>query len=118
MDSQLVEIAVITKVPKIGEGDGNLYNAVFTRKDLEDEYKDLLSDTSFIPIQLPVFKLGEILLLDHNDRDIFGIHSGGRKPSKWDVTYEVFAVDQAEAAIRRALEVRQSANPDDYPRQV
>lgn len=49
-------------------------------------------------IQRPVFRLGEILVLDHNDRDQFG-----RKPSKWDVTIEGF-VDPV-AAVERVRQV-------------
>lgn len=49
-------------------------------------------------VQVPVFQVGEILVLDGNDRDQFG-----RKPFKWDVQLEEF--DDPEAAFRRALEV-------------
>jgi hypothetical protein len=46
----------------------------------------------------PVFRVGEILILDSNDRDALG-----RKPSKWDVDLEDF--DTIEAAHKRSREV-------------
>jgi hypothetical protein len=50
-------------------------------------------------VQTPVFRTGEILILDGNDRDQFG-----RKPSKWDVTCETFAtIEEAIVAAREAV---------------
>lgn len=85
-------IAVVTHIPP---GDGNTAAQLIN---LED------GNTMFI--QSPVFYLGEILLLDHNGRNIEGPDGGGKKPSKWSVVYEVFSVDDAEKAVRRAAEVR------------
>jgi hypothetical protein len=47
----------------------------------------------------PVFTLGEILIIDSNDRTI----PDGRKPSKWNVGCEYF--NDIESAIKRAKEV-------------
>ena len=47
----------------------------------------------------PVFKLGEILIMDSNDRVI----PDDRKPSKWNVEYESF--NNIKSAIKRAKEV-------------
>lgn len=45
--------------------------------------------------RVPVFILGEVLLLDENGREMFG---KGRKPSKWDVDCQEFdSIDQALA---------------------
>jgi hypothetical protein len=48
---------------------------------------------------IPVFRLGEIMVIDSNDRTI----PDGRKPSKWDVGCEYF--NDIESAIKRAVEV-------------
>lgn len=50
--------------------------------------------------RVPVFHIGEILILDAADREVCG---HGRKPNKWDVTCEIF--DNIEDAITRAKEV-------------
>lgn len=52
-------------------------------------------------VQVPVFRVGELLLIDGNDRDQFG-----RKPSKWDVDVEEF--DNIDAAVERVREVASS----------
>lgn len=48
----------------------------------------------------PVFRLGELLIVNGDGREMAG---GGRKPNKWDVDAEYF--DEPEPAVRRALEV-------------
>jgi hypothetical protein len=48
---------------------------------------------------VPVFSLGEILVMDSNDRSI----PDGRKPDKWDVGYETFT--DIDSAIARAKEI-------------
>jgi len=49
---------------------------------------------------VPVFGLGEILIIDSNGRTI----PDGRKPGKWDVECEYF--DTIEDAVKRAKEVQ------------
>jgi hypothetical protein len=49
-------------------------------------------------VQVPVFTVGELLVLDGNDRDQMG-----RKPSKWDVTCEEFNDIESAAARARAV---------------
>jgi hypothetical protein len=49
--------------------------------------------------QIPVFELGEILIIDSNDRTI----PDGRKPGRWNVGCEYF--DTIEDAVKRAKEV-------------
>jgi hypothetical protein len=49
---------------------------------------------------VPVFSLGEILIINSNDRTI----PDGRKPGKWDVECEYF--DTIEDAVKRAKEVQ------------
>jgi hypothetical protein len=58
-----------------------------------------LTKEQYVFCSTPVFKLGEILVMDSNDRTI----PDGRKPSKWGVSYETF--DNIDDAIKRAREV-------------
>lgn len=52
-------------------------------------------------VKTPAFMKGEILIVDaETEREIAGLR---RKPSKWDVKYEVY--DNVEEAVKRALEV-------------
>jgi hypothetical protein len=54
-------------------------------------------------VKTPAFMKGEILIIDaETEREIAGLR---RKPSKWDVEYEVY--DNLEDAIKRALEVEE-----------
>ena len=106
-------IAVITSIPK-GTDDGNLSDDTICKKDIREDFRDEFPDNLLVPFQRRVFELGEILLLDHNGRDIFGKESGGRKPSKWYVGYECFTLDKARLAVERALEVRLAASPEEY----
>jgi hypothetical protein len=58
-----------------------------------------LTKEQLVACSVPVFKLGEILILNDHGRSI----PDGRKPSKWFVEYEEF--NDIEAAVRRAKEV-------------
>ena len=59
-----------------------------------------LTKRQIVFCNVPVFKLGEILIMDHEyGRTI----PDGRKPSKWDVQYECF--DNIDDAITKAKEV-------------
>ena len=94
--------AVITKVPKVREG--NEYDQILVEGWDEDneeviyhlpkedvEYR--AADTKYVNAKLPVFQLGEILILDNNGREVNGV---GRKPSKWSVEYKTFNnIDEA-----------------------
>jgi hypothetical protein len=52
-------------------------------------------------VKTPAFMKGEILIIDaETEREIAGLR---RKPSKWDVKYEVY--DNVEEAVKKALEV-------------
>lgn len=62
------------------------------------------SNHSETPIRVPVFEEGEILVTD-GSREIGG---AGRKPSKWDVDYEMF--DNVEDAIKKSREVLEREN--------
>jgi hypothetical protein len=89
--------AVITKVPKVREG--NEYDQILVEgydKDNEEviyhlpkegvEYR--MVDTKFVNAKLPVFHLGEILILNESGREVGGMC---RKPSKWSVEVEEFS---------------------------
>lgn len=89
---------VITRVPDPEKDDGNLASALVYRLPAEARMAVMLRG------RVPVFDLGEILVLDENDREISG---RGRKPSKWEVDCEYF--DNIEAAITRARAVMESA---------
>lgn len=58
-----------------------------------------LTKEQMVFCNVPVFKVGEILIMDSNDRTI----PDGRKPDRWDVKYEIF--DDANSAAKRAKEV-------------
>jgi phage-related protein len=108
--------AVITKVPKVREG--NEYDQILVQgydKDNEEviyhlpkegvEYR--MVDTKFVNAKLPVFHLGEVLILDGEyGREMAGL---SRKPSKWSVEVEHF--DNLEEAIDRAHIVLEHAFP-------
>lgn len=51
-------------------------------------------------VLVPVFALGEIIVLDDSGREIGGL---GRRPAGWDVDVEHF--DDVNAAIKRSREV-------------
>lgn len=120
------EFVVITKVQAFDgteNSDGNLYDDVAVKFKNRPEFEkckyvalsamnsdlntklirempqsDWEKDT--VKIQLPVFYLGEILIVDKDcGREIIG---RGRKPGKWFVEYETFAT--IEEAIKKAKE--------------
>lgn len=117
---------VITKVPNPLKGGGNLANGPeLYRLVKEGTSENFFEDAEYEPLYeyinrlledglldkhfaweisfatSPVFKQGEILILDESDRDQFG-----RKPSKWFIECESFdnAVDAAACAKRVAKE--------------
>jgi len=63
------------------------------------ESKDY-KDKDRIWIKLPVFQLGEIIVIDNNDREIGGAE---RKPDKWLIEYKIF--NSIKKAIKKSLEV-------------
>jgi len=111
---------VITKVPKHAE-EGNKYDDLLVRdrkteedvmtmanacgykayRFYDDEENDSISREDVIHVCLPVFSLGEILILDNCGREIAG---RGRKPSKWSVTCEEFNnLDEAIECSQKVL---------------
>jgi len=100
--------AVITKVPK--PKDGNVYDAVMVKDwdefNKEEVYRmavdeDFDKPNDHINAHIPVFALGEILILDGPyGREIAGMR---RKPSKWFVDVEEF--DNPDDAVKKAQEV-------------
>jgi|GEM_PF-2697091 len=111
---------VITKVPKNVE-DGNKYDDLLVRdrkteedvmtmanacgykayRFYDDEENDGISREDVVHVCLPVFSLGEILILDNYGREIAG---RGRKPSKWSVTCEEFdSLDNAIECSQKVL---------------
>lgn len=102
--------AVVTQVPPANDL-GNLATGIgqvfldpqATGGRWEDEHRSV-GDASGNPmldlyIQVPVFKLGELLILNANGRDQFG-----RKPSKWDIRCEAFDnIDDAVACVDRVI---------------
>jgi len=55
-----------------------------------------------LQLRMPVFHVGEILIVDEDGREI---GFPGRKPDKWDVT--VVSYDHVEDAIHHAIQVMQ-----------
>lgn len=91
---------VITRVPDPEKGeDGNLALALPIYFELNGKVQ-ALSPLTALPLRMPVFALGEILILDDYGREYGGL---GRKPSKWAVETEEFA--DLPAAIARAQAV-------------
>ena len=81
--------AVITKTPTSDDG-----NRACSTMYINPRGEEVLF------CSVPVFKLGEILVMDcSSDRTI----PDGRKPSKWDVECETF--NDIESAVKRAIEV-------------
>jgi hypothetical protein len=104
--------AVITKVPK--PKDGNVYDAVMVKDwdefNKEEVYRMAVEEDfdnadekgiDHINAHIPVFALGEVLILDSPyGREIAGMR---RKPSKWFVEVEEFS--HLDDAIEKAQEV-------------
>lgn len=94
---------VITKVPETGER-GNLATALgrlfvdpqHSGGSWDDPPEQNLALS--LACLVPVFQLGELLVIGSDDRDQFT-----RKPSKWSVTCEYF--DDIEEAVIRVKEV-------------
>ena len=103
---------VITRVPD-GKKMGNLAITLDTVIEVEQPsesngwngvYQSVVEQFGMAALSLraPVFRLGEVIQLDANDRDQFT-----RKPSKWDVETETF--DDAVEAFARARQVIEEA---------
>jgi hypothetical protein len=110
-----ITYAVVTKVPEPTgpEGGGNLATAldqVFVKERPENmampfgRFGVLPMGVALLSY-IPVFTLGEVLLLGPDGRELTG---RGRKPSKWSVEIETFLT--AEAAVIRAREVQDHEN--------
>ena len=56
-------------------------------------------------IQAPVFRLGEVMYLNEDGRELYG---QGRKPSKWSVQYETFS--SATEACARSIDILREAD--------
>lgn len=70
------------------------------RRDRNNNEMIDLSTEQIVMCNSPVFQLGEILIMDpSNDRSV----PEGRKPDKWNVSYERFS--ELTVAIKRSLEV-------------
>lgn len=84
------QIATVTKVPDPLEDPrgGNMAAAITYGLPPELAYLVLING------RVPVFTLGEILILDEDDRDV----GTTRKPSKWSI--EITHFDNLDAAIR------------------
>lgn len=106
-----ITFGVIIKIPVAEDGDdvrGNLCAAfelyqVTGRATEKTGYLEpvvLVNPVAALVIREPVFKLGEILVMQC-DREVGGL---ARKPSKWDVTCEEFKT--VEEAVARAEQLR------------
>lgn len=98
------EIVVITRVPDVPQA-GNLALPTPLFQEIEppdifNEYHGVYHSLLSLDFRMPVFALGEILVLDGEGREIGG---RGRKPNKWDVDWEV--CDTVEYAVLKAVEV-------------
>lgn len=113
------KFGVVTRVPDPNEpgGSGNLALnlSIYFQVDNGDQSTGYLPRVepitkvmgqASIMARTPVFRLGEILLIGFDDRDVLT----GQAPGKWDVDVEYF--DGFTAALRRALDV---VRPDDQP---
>jgi len=109
-----MQYIVITKVPKVPSS-GNLALAhldtyIETESPhyhapdgtFEGKYTSLLEKIGlgFLFLRQEVFQLGEVLITQDGERECVG---AGRKPSKWNVEYEVF--DSIEMAVAKAREL-------------
>ena len=101
-----MKIQVITKIPDVDRNDGNLCNEIFVGDCDKSEkniffrpFKNIIENINKvkIPVQLEVFSLGEIIIVDNNEREIGGIQ---RKASKWFVGYKLFELDEINKAIK------------------
>ena len=107
MNKPKYRIQVITKVPPHKSGN-NLYDEIMVEQRFEfsdsthrpfDYQNEKKMPTKFLHVKLPVFELGEIIVVDECDREVGGEK---RKPSKWLVEYKEFKLEDIEKAIRLA----------------
>ena len=89
-----MRICVVTRVPDPETDDGNLAAAIVYRLPSEVRVPVLLRG------RVPVFHLGEILILDESGREVGGL---GRKPSKWDVALQYFPTIEEAVEKSRAV---------------
>jgi hypothetical protein len=107
-----VNYLVITKIPTEEESKatgGNLAAVMELYKALDGQpgrHERIDPLTCVLVLRAPVFTLGEVLIVDGDGREMAG---QGRKPSKWDVSYEEF--DDPEQAVARAIEVQCQPQP-------
>ena len=99
-----IRFAVVTRVPspEAGEG-GNMATAFGLCQPIPgSKLLEVRPAPAGLQMQLrmPVFELGEVLILDPDGREP---HGRGRRPSKWDVELEFF--DNVSAAIRKARKI-------------
>lgn len=83
-----MKLCVITAAK---DEDGNQYDCLIQNHDPFD----------FHPKQ--AFVQGELLVVDDYGREVSG---KGRKPSKWDVEYELFDFVDLDKAVQRSIEVK------------
>jgi hypothetical protein len=91
--------AVITRATKKG-------NMALINPELLEPIGELLGPARALEalnLQEQVFHVGEVLLLDGEYGREITYH--GRKPSKWDVDYVTFPLDQPEKVIAKVREV-------------
>lgn len=112
-----IQYEVITKLPE--DPDGNYYDDFLSPQRFRigfnkdgDIYETLLAPIppdanplEAVRVRLPVFDLGEILLVGRTGRELFG---RGRKPSKWYVESERYWLRRN--AVARARQVIKEAN--------
>lgn len=101
-----IRYAVITAIPT---QDGNEYDEFLVLQPtvtgwpgVVEQIYHVMGDfqREFLQVRLPVFEVGEILLVNRLGREIAG---RGRKPDKWGVECEYFWTRRA--AVKRAREV-------------
>ena len=100
------KVQVITKVPNVDLDQGNLCDEMFI-EDLSEMNNDKIfrpfndfdkkNQPKTISVNLEVFSLGEIIVVDKSSREIGG---WGRKADKWFVEYKEFALKDINKAIR------------------
>ena len=108
----MITICVVTKVPDESDP-SNLAAPEFRLFDRVEEpneennylgkwHPSIINTATILTYRTPVFYLGEILLLDHNGREV-GPH--GRKPENWNVQCTmVDNIPDAVALSRKVLE--------------
>ena len=101
---------VITEIPEGDEISGNLalpwipyYQQVETESEANDykgKYEKVNFGAAFLNLRQPVFRLGEIIIVDGDGRELV---CDQRKASKWGVGWETFG--SIEDAVYRSREV-------------